>query len=257
VLDVKPAARQEPVIVSGRPVAVQERRPAALSTPRQTAVRRPVLPQAPIADPITVAVLAGDPLTGQGAAVYLESCPHVKVLPAGRQHEAEVILILVSWITDETLVWMQQIADAAPRDVSFVLVGDGVREHHVLRAISCGLVSVIPRQDADFDRILRAIAATRDGRLEMPGVALGWVVNQIRGIQQDVLEPKGLTPAGLETRETDVLGLLAEGLGTAEIAERLHYSERTVKNIIHGVLTRCRLRNRAHAVAFALRNGAI
>ncbi|HEV3169574.1 MAG TPA: response regulator transcription factor [Actinocrinis sp.] len=244
-------------MVASRPAAVQEQRSAAMSVPPQPAARRTVLPQASTVGPITVAVLAGDPITGQGAAVYLDSCPHVKVLPASRQHEAEVILILVSWITDETLAWMQQVADAAQRDVRFVLVGDGIREHQLLRAISCGLVSVIPRQEADFDRILRVIAATREGSLEMPGVALGWVMNQIRGIQQDVLEPKGLTTAGLEARETDVLGLLAEGLGTAEIAERLHYSERTVKNIIHGVLTRCRLRNRAHAVAFALRNGAI
>lgn len=243
--------------VSGRPAAARERRSTAIPTPRQPGVRRMVLSQAPLAGPISVAVLAGDPLTGQGAAVYLDSCPQVKLLPAGRQDEAEVVLILVSWITDETLAWMQEVADAARRDVRFVLVGDGVREHHVLRAISCGLVSVISRQEADFKRILRVISATREGRLEMPGVALGWVVNQIRGLQQDVLEPKGLTPAGLEAREADVLGLLAEGLGTAEIAERLHYSERTVKNIIHGVLTRCRLRNRAHAVAFALRSGAI
>ena len=134
---------------------------------------------------------------------------------------------------------------------------DGVREHHVLRAITYGLVSVISRQEADFDRILRAVSGVREGRLEMPEVALGWLVNQIRAIQQDVLEPKGLTTAGLETREVDVLRLLADGLGTPEIATKLNYSERTVKNIIHGVLTRLKLRNRAHAVAFALRNGAL
>jgi len=30
-----------------------------------------------------------------------------------------------------------------------------------------------------------------------------------------------------------------------------------VRNIIHGLLTRMKLRNRAHAVAYALRNGAM
>lgn len=205
-----------------------------------------------------VAVLAGDPITGQGAIAYLRSCQEVKVLPADRQHEAEVVLILVNWVTDETLKWMQYAVDtAANRDVRFVLVGDGVREHHVQRAITYGLVSVIPRQEADFERIVRAISGVREGRLQMPQVALGWLVNQIRTIHQDVLEPKGLTAAGLETREVDVLKLLAEGLGTPEIANQLNYSERTVKNIIHGVLTRLKLRNRAHAVAFAVRSGAL
>jgi DNA-binding NarL/FixJ family response regulator len=72
-----------------------------------------------------------------------------------------------------------------------------------------------------------------------------------------VLDPHGLTAAGLYTREVDVLRLLAEGMDTLEIAQRLNYSERTVKNIIHGVLSRLKLRNRSHAVAYALRNGVM
>jgi DNA-binding NarL/FixJ family response regulator len=211
----------------------------------------------PPAGPVTVAVLAGDPITGEGAAAYLSARPGIRVLPAERQDEAEVVLVLVSRVTDEALEWMRQAADRARREVRFVLVGDGVRGPDVLRAVTCGLVSVIPRQEADFGRILHAIEAVREDRLELPDVALGWLVDQVRAIQKDVLEPMGVTPAGLEAREADVLRLLAEGLGTPEIAARLNYSERTVKNIIHGVLTRWRLRNRAHAVAFALRNGAI
>ncbi|WP_194918311.1 helix-turn-helix transcriptional regulator [Catenulispora rubra] len=207
--------------------------------------------------PISVAVLAGDPVTGQGAVAYLASCPGMKVLAADRQEEADVVLILVSWVTEETLEWMQQVADRARHGARFVLVGDGVREQHLLRAVTCGLVSVIPRQEADFERIVHAIRAVCDDRLEMPDVALGWLVRQVRAIQRDVLEPMGVTTAGLQDREADVLRLLAEGLGTAEIAVKLCYSERTVKNIIHGVLTRWQLRNRAHAVAFAMRHGAI
>jgi DNA-binding NarL/FixJ family response regulator len=231
--------------------------PAPPSAPRTAGPVHPAARRRGTATPVTVAVMAGDPITGQGAAAFLSACPSVKVLSADRQHEAEVVLILVSRVTEETLEWMQQAAERAAREVRFVLVGDGVREQHVLRAITCGLVSVIPRQEADFDRILKAIDAVREDRLEMPDVALGWLVNQMRAIQQDVLQPMGVTATGLETREADVLRLLADGLGTPEIAARLNYSERTVKNIIHGVLTRWQLRNRAHAVAFALRSGAI
>jgi DNA-binding CsgD family transcriptional regulator len=54
-----------------------------------------------------------------------------------------------------------------------------------------------------------------------------------------------------------VLRLVADGLDTSEIAERLSYSERTIKNIIHDVTTRFHLRNRSHAVAFAVRQGLI
>ena len=219
--------------------------------------RTPLRDAAPVR-PVALAVLAGDPLTGQGAVAHLRARPEVRILGAERQHEAEVVLIVVDRITEDILKLMERVAaESVNQDARFVLVGDGVREHHLLRAVTRGLVSVIPRREADYDRVLRAIVEMREGRLEMPGVALGWLVGQLRAIHQDVLEPNGLTAAGLETREVDVLGLLAEGLSTFEIAQRLNYSERTVKNIIHGVLTRLKLRNRTQAVAFAVRTGAL
>jgi DNA-binding NarL/FixJ family response regulator len=244
--------------------------PAARSTPSAAAFltassaglsaspgRGPLRDGAPLR-PVPVAVLAGDPLTGQGAVAHLRARPEVRILGAERQQEAEVVLIVVDRVTEETLKLMERVAEeSVNQDARFVLVGDGVREHHMLRAVTCGLVSVIPRREADYDRIVRAIVDIREGKLEMPGLALGWLVGQLRAIHQDVLEPNGLTAAGLETREVDVLGLLSEGLSTFEIAQRLNYSERTVKNIIHGVLTRLKLRNRTHAVAFAVRTGAL
>jgi DNA-binding CsgD family transcriptional regulator len=53
------------------------------------------------------------------------------------------------------------------------------------------------------------------------------------------------------------LKLVASGHDTAEIAGRLCYSQRTVKNILHDVTTRLQLRNRSHAVAYAVREGLI
>ena len=219
--------------------------------------RKPQPGTAAVTDPVKLAIIAGDPITGQGAVAFLRGRPEVDLLTADRQREAEVVLILVSRFTEETVAWMQHAARTTEGEVRFVIVGDGVREHHVHRAVVHGLVSVLSRQESDFERILGAVVAVREGRLEMPEVALGWLVQQIRSIQQDVLAPKGLTSSGLETREVDVLRLLADGLDTEEVALRLSYSERTVKNIIHGMLTRLSLRNRAQAVAYALRHGAL
>jgi DNA-binding NarL/FixJ family response regulator len=71
--------------------------------------------------------------------------------------------------------------------------------------------------------------------------------------------PNGLTSRRqwFAERELIVLRMIASGMETAEIATELGISERTVKNIVHAITTRMQVRNRAHAVACAVRTGLI
>jgi DNA-binding NarL/FixJ family response regulator len=85
----------------------------------------------------------------------------------------------------------------------------------------------------------------------------GTLLSQLDRMRRDVLEPNGLTLSGPSERERDVLRLLADGYDTEEIAAELTYSVGTVKNVLHGLMTRYDLQSRAHAVAFALRSAVI
>ena len=91
----------------------------------------------------------------------------------------------------------------------------------------------------------------------LPPNLVGELLKHIERLQRDVLNPNGLNASGLTAREIDVLRLMAEGFDTNEIADELRYSERTVKNVIYGLNHRLKLRNRSHAVAYALRSGMI
>ena len=51
-----------------------------------------------------------------------------------------------------------------------------------------------------------------------------------------------------------MLGLVAEGLSNAEIAERLFVSHTTVKTHINQILRKTGCRNRAQAIVYAFRN---
>ncbi len=62
-------------------------------------------------------------------------------------------------------------------------------------------------------------------------------------------------PAGLTPRELEVLGLLAEGLRNAQIAQRLVVSEKTVDHHVSAVLRKLDARTRGEAVAAASRLG--
>ena len=59
----------------------------------------------------------------------------------------------------------------------------------------------------------------------------------------------------LTAREREVLGLLAEGLATDEIVERLVLSPHTVRNHIRSVLAKLGVRSRAEAAALSIMAG--
>ncbi|MBA2276931.1 MAG: response regulator transcription factor, partial [Chloroflexia bacterium] len=58
-------------------------------------------------------------------------------------------------------------------------------------------------------------------------------------------------PAGLTTREVEVLRLVAEGLSDAEVAERLYLSQHTVKTHLRSIYSKLAVSSRTAAARFA------
>jgi DNA-binding NarL/FixJ family response regulator len=80
--------------------------------------------------------------------------------------------------------------------------------------------------------------------------------NLLRTVSNGSGEPKP-RPTRLTDREQQVLALIAKGHPTREVAQELCYSERTVKNVLHDVVTKLNARSRSQAVAHAIREGLI
>ena len=139
-----------------------------------------------------------------------------------------------------------------PGTIRLVLIAD---EHQaeLWTEIGRGLIVLVPREEASTRaRLLRAVTDANEEPGRLPVEQLDAVLQDLRHLQERRPDRHNLSP-----RETEVIRLLADGLDTSEIAVRLIYSERTVKNVLHSLLSRLNLRNRAHAVAFALRHDLI
>ena len=64
-------------------------------------------------------------------------------------------------------------------------------------------------------------------------------------------------PHTVTPRQREILGLIADGLTSGEIAERLGLSTFTVKNYVERTFSRLGVYSRAGAVGLALREGLL
>ncbi|GAB3954465.1 response regulator transcription factor [Kribbella albertanoniae] len=138
-----------------------------------------------------------------------------------------------------------------------VLIGSTIDDDALMTAVELGVSGVLRRTEATADRIVHLLQTAAVGDGSLPADLLGRLLGQVSRMQRHVLAPRGLSHTGLSDRETQVLRLVADGKDTQEIARELSYSERTVKNVLHDVTSRLQLKNRSHAVAYALREGLI
>jgi DNA-binding CsgD family transcriptional regulator/tetratricopeptide (TPR) repeat protein len=79
----------------------------------------------------------------------------------------------------------------------------------------------------------------------------------VRGIPRGPRASTRGNPAGLTTREVDVLRLLVHGHTNAELARRLHVSAKTVDHHVSSILSKLEARSRTEAVAAAFGLGIV
>lgn len=84
--------------------------------------------------------------------------------------------------------------------------------------------------------------------------ALGAEAEERRAATIQVSRPAGERPV-LSARESEVLGLVAEGLSNKQIAKRLTLSEHTVHRHVANILVKLRLSSRTAAAAYAVKHG--
>ncbi|PRY35168.1 helix-turn-helix transcriptional regulator [Umezawaea tangerina] len=204
---------------------------------------------------VRVVVHSTDPMTYVGLTSYLKSRPEMVIVDKQDAGQADVAVFSTERLTSEAMNRLRALA--AERTVPTVLMAGALTEAPLLAVVECGVVAILPRSAVTGEQLVDSIMAAAAGNGVMPRDILGKLLKRVEMLQREVLAPNGLNVAGLEPREVDVLRLIAEGWGTDEIAKELQYSERTVKNVIYNVTNRLKLRNRAHAVAYALRAGVI
>jgi DNA-binding NarL/FixJ family response regulator len=123
-----------------------------------------------------------------------------------------------------------------------------------IAALQAGAAGYLPKAELTPETLATAVRAAASGSSVMTPDLLEHLLAKLP-------ENAEARPAGgraqLTDREQQVLSLIAAGHPTREVALELSYSERTVKNVLHDVVTKLNARSRSQAVAFAVREGLI
>lgn len=204
---------------------------------------------------ITVAVHVDDPISAAGITSELRSNAEILVVTDEEADHALVTVVVADELDERTSHLVRGLQHRSASRV--VMIVTRLDDAGLLAAVEAGACGILRRSEATSARLAQAVRAAAEGDGSVPPDLLGRLLNQVSRLQRNVLAPRGLSLSGFSDREVDVLRLLADGWDTGEIAGKLAYSERTVKNVIHDITSRLHLRNRSHAVAYALRQGLI
>lgn len=208
-----------------------------------------------MAERIPVFVFAHDHISQAGMASELRLRQELAVVGEADVDKATVAVVVADEVDDNTVRVVRAIQrNGCPR---VVLIITRLDDNGLVAGVEAGACGLLRRIEAVPERLVEAIQSAAAGDGTVPADLLGRLLEHVGRLQRQVLAPNGLTLAGLTEREIDVLRLVADGHDTAEIAAELAYSERTIKNVIHDVTARLNLRNRSHAVAYAVRQGLI
>ena len=135
-----------------------------------------------------------------------------------------------------------------------------VSMHHkidyIVRAFQAGASGYVVKESAS-DKLLRGIEAVLKGDYFMDASVSQEVVKKLAGLQEKELKVTDEAYNTLTAREQEVMVLVAEGLSTNEISDRLFISPKTVENHRSNIMNKLDIHSTIEVARYAAKLGLI
>jgi DNA-binding NarL/FixJ family response regulator len=141
-------------------------------------------------------------------------------------------------------------------DVRIVIVTVSDHDEDLFEAIKSGAEGYLLKDmsEAELEATLNAMES---GEPALSPHLARKILDEFARLARDTSRRGGDQHDDLTAREREVLQLVAEGSTNREIAASLFLSEHTVNFHVRNILSKLHLRNRAQAVAYAIRTGLV
>ena len=222
----------------------------------------------PVQEPKPVRVLLADDqrLVRESLGTLLGLLPGIDLIASAsdgeeavalaEEHSPDVVLMDLRMPRVDGIEATRRLREREP-NVRVIALTTYADDESVLGALRAGARGYLTK-DASSEDIRNAILTVAKGEAALDPSVQHHVVAALAGGEPAATSDaaaESKLPDDLTPREAEVLGLIAEGLTNAEIAERLFVSPTTVKSHINHLFTKAGLRDRAQAVNYAYRTG--
>ncbi|MBI2908756.1 MAG: response regulator transcription factor [Chloroflexi bacterium] len=201
---------------------------------------------------VRVLIVDDHPVVRSGLRAVLSGEPDIEVVAeAGDGLEAEdkvaqfqpnVVLMDIFMPRRDGLESMVSIKQKFP-GAKVLLMTVSEEEENLIRAIRYGADGYLLK-GSDVEDVPNAVRQVASGKAILSSEMTARLMKEFRQTEQK---------SSLTTREREVLELIAKGLTTAKIAERLFLSQGTVSTYVYRLLQKLHLKNKAEAVAYFVR----
>jgi len=213
--------------------------------------------------PIRILIADDHAVFRSGLKVLLEKDPDFKVVgEAGNgfdtirmtaETELDVLLLDVSMPGLAGAKVAEEVLKLKP-NLAIVVLTMHEDEYYLQEFFRLGVRAYVLKKSTGTD-VAQAVKAAQKGEQYIDPALANLVISSYVG--RKPRKPKTQRLNVLTPRELEVLTLLAYGHTNAEIADRLHISERTVETHRNNIMTKMEFESRAQLVRFAIDNGML
>ena len=154
-------------------------------------------------------------------------------------------IVLVDHAMAESLRTIRLIAESQP-DTRAIVLGVLESEEQVMACAEAGAAGYVTRE-ASLEELVMTIESAARGELRCSARIAATLLRQVSRRASGWRDTPERSP--LTARELEIVRLIEQGLSNKEIAGRLGIQVATVKNHVHNLLDKLRVRHRADAAA--------
>ena len=192
--------------------------------------------------------------TQDDMTVVASAADGAEAVTLSAEHRPDVVLMDVRMPVMDGIEATRRIATATDNGPRILILTTFDLDDYVYDALQAGASGFLLK-DAPAEALFEAVRVIAGGEALLAPAITRRLIAEFARLRPRQVRPEALSE--LTPRETEILGLVAEGLSNREIAVRLVLSDETVKTHVSHVLRKLGLRDRAQAVVAAYESGLV